>query len=199
MSLKKTNERSDPDLVRAAVAGDEEAFAELKLRHEVRIRKLLLGRLYRKGCSSPEDHIPPLEQDVWFQIWKKLFQVDVDFIGWSAIVSLNEANHHLDKCHKDKRHLSQFEEEPGGVLPQRLFVDFGRAYEARILLDRALLEAYRISQRFGQVLEMRVALGMEFDEIAQAIDLKKAAIRAIYYRGLRELKLRPGFNGSDLS
>lgn len=197
MTLKRTNEPSDNDLIQEAVVGNQESFAELKLRHEVRLRKLLLGRLFNRRCSNPEEHLPSLEQDVWFQIWQKLFQVGVDFIGWSAIVSLNEANHHLNKCHKERRQFSQLEEESGGVLPRALFVDYGRAYEARLILDRALLEAYRISQRFGQLLEMRVALEMEFDEMAEAMDLRKAAIRATYYRGLRELKRRLRFDDSD--
>jgi DNA-directed RNA polymerase specialized sigma24 family protein len=193
MSLNGASGRSDHDLVRAAKDGDQVAFAELMQKHRVRLRKLAYGRLHKNGCLKLNDHLQFVDQNVWAQIWQNLSQIRVDFNGWSAIICLNEASRHANGCRKEKNHLNLSDMEAGGILPQSLMVDYERSYEAHLLLERAFSEAYNISQRFGQVFAMKWSVDeIEFAEIAQALDLSKAAVRATYYRGLGELKHRLG-------
>lgn len=197
MSLNRSEERQDGQLIEAARGGDESAFSVLRGRHEGRIGSLIRSRLAIRGCMSPSTHSPDVEQEAWTSIFGNLSQLKESFDSWSAIVGLNAASKHSQKCRTDKQRLGQFDEAATGGLPPARFVDFGKAYEAMLLLEQSFPEAYKISHRFGEIYEMRWREGLEFDEIARRLNLKTEAVRARYYRGVNLLAERLGLAGEE--
>lgn len=78
-------DRPDADLVRAAAAGDHDAFATLVRRHEVRVYNLAL-----RMTGSPED-ARDASQDALLTAFRKLgsFRGDAAFTTWLHRVTLN--------------------------------------------------------------------------------------------------------------
>jgi RNA polymerase sigma-70 factor (ECF subfamily) len=154
-------------LVRAARAGDREAFGRLYERYARMVHGVLLARVPR---GDAED----LVQDVFLTAMRRLgaLRDDAAFGAWLASIARNRATDH----HRRGREQAELPEDlPGTPHPE----DDGRAVLAAI---RALPEAYR------ETLVLRLVEGMTGPEIAERTGMTAASVRVNLHRGMKMLR-----------
>ncbi len=162
-------------LIAAARAGDERAFAALHARHARMVHAVLLARL---PAADAED----LVQEVFLAAWTKLAQLDdaAGFGAWLAAIARNRAVDY----HRRRR-----ESEPlSDTHPDPRTASSADSAEARNVLAaiHALPEAYR------ETLLMRLCEGMSGPEIAEATGLEPGSVRVNLHRGMKLLRDRLG-------
>jgi len=163
--------REDGELVRAARAGDESAFARLYDRYARIVHGVLLARV---GRQDVED----LVQDVFLTAWKRLDDLrdPAAFGGWLAMIARNRAT-------DSHRRATEAVELPADLQsPGSASADA----EAHAALDaiRALPEAYR------ETLMLRLVEGLTGPEIAERTGLTAASVRVNLHRGMKLLRER---------
>ena len=154
-------------LVRAARAGDREAFEELYVRHHRLVHGILLARLDR---ADAED----LAQEVFLAAWERLpdLRNDAGFGAWLAAIARNRAASHL----RSRPATSPLPDE----LPGRERADCGA--EAILAALRRLPEAYR------EPLVLRLVEGLSGPEIARETGLTEGSVRVNLHRGFARLR-----------
>ena len=167
-----------PQLIRAAAAGDQRAFAELHARYAGMVHAILLARL---PPAEAEDQV----QEVFLVAWKKLAQLDdpAGFGAWLGAVARNRA---VD-CHR-RRHPTEALQESW---PDATRASSSDRAEVRHVLDaiRSLPEAYR------ETLVMRLCEGMSGPEIAAVTGLEPGSVRINLHRGMKLLRDKLGIDG----
>lgn len=161
----------DAARVRAARAGDRQAFGELYQGYARMVHGLLLARV-------PPADADDLAQEVFLQAWRELRKLrdDAAFGGWLAQIARNRARDHFRRA----RPLDELPESlaaPGGVSQEQ---------EARAALTaiQELPEAYR------ETLLLRLVEGMTGPEIAARTGLTPDSVRVNLHRGMKLLRER---------
>ena len=167
-----TQERREPpgrtdDLVRAAQAGDRQAFAALYGQYARVIHGILLTRV-------PRLHAEDLVQDVFLTAMERLpsLRDPAAFAGWLAAIARNRATDHL-------RRAPQTTE-----LPDTLAAADDDQTEAMTVMAiiRGLPAAYR------ETLTLRLVEGMTGPEIAARTGLTEGSVRVNLHRGMKQLR-----------
>jgi len=155
------------ELVRAARAGDRDAFDELYRRHWRLVRAVLLARLPRQDAED-------LAQEVFLAAWEKLGDLrdEEGFGSWVAAIARNRAASHV---RGRPRSVPLPDDLPGG--PR---ADEGP--EAVLAAIRRLPEAYR------DPLVLRLVEGMSGPEIARETGLTEGSVRVNLHRGFAKLR-----------
>jgi RNA polymerase sigma-70 factor (ECF subfamily) len=157
--------------IRAAAAGDRDAFARLYAYYVRMIHAILLGRI-------PHRDVDDLVQDVFISAYTRLRELRDPgaFGGWLATIARNRATDYLRQTH-DQVDLP--DEMPGGDAIEA---------ETFAVLDvvRKLPEAYR------ETLLMRLVEGMTGAEISARSGLTPASVRVNLHRGMKLLRDRLG-------
>ncbi|HKB12282.1 MAG TPA: sigma-70 family RNA polymerase sigma factor [Vicinamibacterales bacterium] len=157
--------------IRAAAAGDQDAFATLYRGYVRMVHAIVLGRVPRQDADD-------LVQDVFVIAYTRIRELRAPdaFGGWLATI----ARHRAADYRRDARGQA--------VLPDEL--PGGQAIEADTLavLDviRKLPEAYR------EPLLMRLVEGMSGAEIAERSGLTPASVRVNLHRGMKLLREQLG-------
>lgn len=164
------------ETLRAAAAGDQDAFADLYNRYVRMVHAILLSRVRR--CD-----VDDLVQEVFASAFARLSSLRdaTAFGGWLAVIARNRATDHQRRARDEvelPRHL------PGGV---QVEPDALAALEA----IRSLPEAYR------ETLMMRLVEGMTGAEIAQRTGLTPASVRVNLHRGMKQLRQKLGWNSRE--
>ena len=156
--------------MRAAVAGDERAFAALHARYAGMVHAILLARL---PPSDAEDQV----QEVFLVAWKKLSQLDdaASFGGWLATI----ARHRAADAYRRLRPTEPLADALADPRAGASDVTEARAVLAAI---RTLPEAYR------ETLVMRLCEGMSGPEIALVTGLEPGSVRINLHRGMKLLR-----------
>jgi RNA polymerase sigma-70 factor (ECF subfamily) len=159
-------------LVRAACAGDREAFGTLYERYARLVHGLLLA-------SAQRDDVQDLVQDVFFRALRQLHTLrePAAFGGWIATMARNEARMH----HRSARPMVELPENlPGPTTSDELDTeDVLRAL-------RALPERYR------EPLALRLVEQMNGEEIARQMGLTHGTVRVYLHHGMRLLREKLG-------
>ena len=162
--------------IRAAAAGDREAFGQLYGCYFRMVHAVLLGRVPRRDVDD-------LVQDVFLTAFTRLkgLREPAAFGGWLATIARNRATDHLRRSHEQ---VELPDELPGG-----------EAIEADTLavLDvvRKLPEAYR------ETLLMRLVEGMTGAEIADRAGLTEGSVRVNLHRGMALLREKLGWKANE--
>ena len=165
-------------LIRAAAAGDQRAFAALHARYAGLVHAILLARL--PACEA-EDQV----QEVFLAAWTKLGQLD-DAAGFGAWLSAI-ARHRAVDCLRRRRPTEALADGwPDARNPSSSDVAEARQVLAAI---RALPDAYR------ETLIMRLCEGMSGAEIAAVTGLEEGSVRVNLHRGMKLLRERLGVDG----
>ena len=164
------------DTLRAAVAGDQDAFARLYADYSRMVHAILLGRVPRRDVDD-------LVQDVFLTAYTRLsgLRSPEAFGGWIAAIARNRATDHLRRS-RDEDELRA--EMPGGEpIDAETF--------AVLEVVKKLPEAYR------ETLLMRLVEGMSGQEIADRAGLSPGSVRVNLHRGMKLLreKLSPAEAG----
>ena len=160
--------------IRAAAAGDHDAFAELYAGYVRMVHAIVLARVPRADADD-------LVQDVFLTAFTRLrgLREPAAFGGWLAAIARNRATDHLRQA-RDQTELR--EDIPGGDPIEA---------ETMAVLDvvRKLPDAYR------ETLLMRLVEGMTGAEIAAKSGLTPASVRVNLHRGMKLLRERLGIEG----
>ena len=167
-----------PDLIRAAVAGDQRAFATLHARYAGMVHAILLARL---PPADAEDQV----QEVFLVAWRKLAQLDDarTFGAWLGAIARHRAADAWRRRRPDDRDALAGEPTRGASA--------GDVAEARHVLAaiQTLPDAYR------ETLVMRLCEGMSGPEIAAVTGLEPGSVRINLHRGMKLLRERLGIEG----
>ncbi|PYR58203.1 MAG: sigma-70 family RNA polymerase sigma factor [Acidobacteria bacterium] len=161
--------------IRAAAAGDREAFGQLYGCYFRMVHAVLLGRVPRRDVDD-------LVQDVFLTAFTRLkgLREPAAFGGWLATIARNRATDHLRRSHEQ---VELPDELPGG-----------EAIEADTL---AVLDAVRkLPDAYRETLLMRLVEGMTGAEIADRAGLTEGSVRVNLHRGMALLREKLGGDGN---
>ncbi|HTS63803.1 MAG TPA: sigma-70 family RNA polymerase sigma factor [Candidatus Acidoferrales bacterium] len=162
-------ETSDEDAtIRAAIAGDRDAFGELYVRYARMVHAILLARV-------PPGEAEDLVQDVFMSAMRQLrgLRAAAAFRGWLGAIARNRAMDY----HRGSRERVPLED----AQPESRTGDDAFLIMAAI---RGLPEAYR------ETLIMRLVEGMTGPEIAERTGLTPESVRVNLCRGMKMLRER---------
>ena len=165
--------RDSRELVAAARAGDQDAFAELYRMFSRAVHGTMVARL------PPED-AADLVQEVFLQAWSRLRDLrdDTAFGAWICTIARRRAATH----YRDRRPFEQ--------LPQALTArdrpDVEAEAHAAVAAIQSLPEAYR------ETLTLRLVEGLTGPEIASVTGLTPDSVRVNLHRGFLLLRERLG-------
>ena len=157
-------------LVRAARAGDRDAFGVLYRRHASLVRAMLLA------YASPED-VPDLAQEVFLVALQRLHELrePAAFSGWLAVIARNLARAH----HRAMRRVVPVTDDIPAP-PQR---PDDALDAARVLAIVKLLPP-----NLREPLLLRLLEGMSGEEIAESLGVTHAAVRVSLHRGVKMVR-----------
>ncbi len=176
---------ADRALVAAAAAGDREAFDELVRRHQTSIIGLV--RSLTAGSVDAED----IAQDVFVRAWRSLgsFRGESKFRTWLHRVALNQVSSHRGRAAR-LRHLFQ-----SRSADQEVDTDLVESAPELADLDRAIVLRDAIDKALGSIPEdLRIAVvlrdiqGLDYREIAEALDVPIGTVESRIFRGRQRLK-----------
>jgi RNA polymerase sigma-70 factor, ECF subfamily len=157
--------------IRAAAAGDRDAFSRLYADYVRMVHAILLGRV-------PHRDVDDLVQEVFMSAYLRLRELrdPAAFGGWLATIARHRA---VDYFRQAREQVELPDELPGGQAIED---------ETMMVLDviRKLPDAYR------ETLLMRLVEGMSGAEIAERAGLTPASVRVNLHRGMKLLRERLG-------
>jgi RNA polymerase sigma-70 factor (ECF subfamily) len=181
------SERSDEALVRAFLAGDDEAFGELVRRHERTVLALL--RRYTEGSPAGFDAARDLAQQAFLRAfqaarrssWLRATGPD-SFRAWLFRVAVNLGRNHA----RDARRWRRAPVEVAEALP---VWGVGTAELERAERERAVRTVLlNLPQRQRDVLTLRIDAELSFREIAGVLGLTEGNARVHFHHAARRLR-----------
>ena len=171
------------ELVRAAAAGDADAFAQLVGQYESRVYSLTL-----RMCGNPED-AADAAQEAFLSAWRGLpsFRGEAGFSTWLYRLTSNAA---IDQLRKGKRQREEASLDDGDLpldVPDRQPGPQEAVESAE--LQRAVADGLReLSEDHRQILLLREYQGLSYDEIAQALEVDLGTVKSRISRARRALR-----------
>lgn len=178
------------ELVRAAAAGDADAFAQLVDQYESRVYSLTL-----RMCGSPED-AADAAQEAFLAAWRGLpsFRGEAGFSTWLYRLAANAS---IDLLRRVKRQRAELPLDEGAL--SAAFRDAGpgpqeaaERAELRQAVARALSQ---LGDGHRQVLVLRELQQLSYEEIARTLDLDLGTVKSRISRArgaLRKLLQKSG-------
>ena len=166
---------SDPDIIRRAQAGDEQAFASIYHAHAGRVFALCLR------MSGDRTRATDLAQDVFVRLWERLpqFRFESALGTWLHRLTVNVV---LEAMRSELRRTARVSAKNEEVL------DAAAAalvpLDVRLDLERAIP---RLSAGPRQVFVLHVVEGIPTDEIAALTGLSPSTVRVHLHRARRQL------------
>lgn len=193
----ETPTETDPDLLRRAQGGDEEAFGALMRAHYEPTFRLV------QSIVRDEHAARDVCQEVWLTVWRNLptFRGDAKFSTWVHPIAVRRA---IDHLRSRKRWLNRFlpflsgdeddtGERPGVRTPEpvadstpREDVERG---ERNSRFERALAA---LPPKHRAVLALREINGLSYDEIAAALSIRRGTVMSRLFNARRMLVQKLG-------
>ena len=170
---------ADRALVEAAAGGDRDAFDELVRRHQSAI--LGLCRALIGGRDDAED----LAQEVFVRAWKSLrtFRGDSSFRTWLHRVAINVARtHHVNRGRLMRLFRPALPHESD---PQDRVEAIDARLARRDVVERALAT---LPRDLREVITLRDLQGLDYKEIARALDVPIGTIESRIFRARQRLR-----------
>ncbi len=169
-------------LVRAAVAGEQRAYAALHARYAAMVHAILLARL---PPSDAEDQV----QEVFLVAWTKLGTLgDASVFGaWLATI----ARHRAVDWFRRRRATETLDDA---------HVVAGGASSSDVAEARNVLAAIRgLPEAYQETLVMRLCEGMSGPEIAEVTGLEPGSVRINLHRGMKLLRAQLGVDDGKVA
>jgi RNA polymerase sigma-70 factor (ECF subfamily) len=175
---------SEPELLRRARAGDQEAFAQLVAMHADRV----YGALRRFGLDSGA--ADEVAQEVFVRAWRGLprFEQRSKVSTWLYRIAFNEAQRRLARRGPPPLAPDQDRDDPIASLPespqlgpeaQALDREFERT------LDRALAQ---LPADWRAAVVLRDIEGLSTEQAADIVGVRQAALKSRLHRGRMQLR-----------
>ncbi|MBA3559323.1 MAG: sigma-70 family RNA polymerase sigma factor [Gemmatimonadaceae bacterium] len=157
-------------LVRAARAGDRDAFGLLYHRYTSLVRAVLLAH-------ALPDELPDLAQEVFLVALQRLHELrePAAFPGWLAAVTRNIARTH----HRSMRRAVPLTDDiPSPLVPPDNAMD----------AERVLSAVKQLPENIREPLLLRFVEGMSGEEIARNLGMTHGAVRVSLHRGVKMVR-----------
>lgn len=172
-----TADPDDAELIARYRRGDEQAAAELVRRHGTALARFLAVQ------GAPDEELDDLVQDAFFKAFRALgsFRGTASFRTWLLTIGSNLLK---DRRRQWKRRqivaLSPEEPDPGA--------DPSGEADAAILAERLVAGIARLARLQREVFVMRAQQGVEYAEIARALDMSEGAARVHFHHAVKRLR-----------
>jgi len=173
----------ETELIRRAADRDEEAFAELVMRHSDRV----YGALRRFGLEAGEADEVALE--VFLRAWRGLprFEQRAQFSTWLYRIAFNEAQRRLARRPRQRAEPGPDRDEPILSLPESPHL----SPEAQALdreFERSLQRAlWQLPVEWRDAVVLRDIEGLSTEEAAELVGVRQAAFKSRLHRGRMRL------------
>jgi RNA polymerase sigma-70 factor (ECF subfamily) len=191
-----TPDDTEPELVRRARAGDEDAFGTLMRSYYEPIFRLVHGIVHDEHAARD------VCQEVWITAWRSLagFRGDAKFSTWVHPIAVRRA---IDHLRSRKRWVSRFlpflsgEEDalgnPTARTPEPVAESTPRddadRNERNERFERALES---LPPKHRAVLALREVNGLSYDEIAAALSIRRGTVMSRLFNARRMLAQKLG-------
>ncbi len=180
---------TEAELITAAAAGDERAFAKLVLPYRARVTKLAAKWL--RDFDAAED----VWQDVQFRVFKNLSRIDPTrkFSSWIMTIAANSTKNELRnrKRHRNLVSIEDLAADAGGELRLSALEDDhhrpDQMLDNRDLGSRLAEAILNLSPAHRAVFTLREMHGMSYNEIAAAGDCSVGTVKSRLHRARNEL------------
>jgi RNA polymerase sigma-70 factor (ECF subfamily) len=175
---------SEHELIRSARAGDQDAFAELVVRHADQV----YGALRRFGLGAEE--ADEVTQEVFVRAWRGLarFEERSQFSTWLYRIAFNEAQRRLSRRSRTRAAPEPDREDPLAAVPES--AELGP--EAQVLdreFERTLERALdQLPADWRAAVVLRDIEGLSTHDAAGVVGIREAAFKSRLHRG--RLRLR---------
>jgi RNA polymerase sigma-70 factor, ECF subfamily len=178
-------ESSEHELIRKARVGDQDAFAELVMRHADRVYGAL------RGFGLDRDEADEVAQEVFVRAWRGLprFEERSQFSTWLYRIAFNEAKRRLSRRPAPRAEPDPDREaDPILALPEspELGPDaqtLDREFEQT--LERALQE---LPDDWRSAVVLRDIEGLSTHDAAEVVGVREAAFKSRLHRGRMQLR-----------
>ncbi len=170
-----------PEVLRAAAAGDEAAFAALWRD----IQPALLRYLWVAAGDAAED----LASDVWLEVARRLGQFnggENEFRGWLFTMARRKV---IDRHRYEARHPVSPTADVAPLDRPASDDTFSAALEG-ISTGAALALIATLPADQAEIIVLRVVAGLDASEVARIVGKSPGAVRVAAHRGLRTLSAR---------
>lgn len=179
-------ETSEDELIRAVLAGDPEAFADLVDRHQARVQRLL-GR-YTRDKGEVED----LTQEVFVKVFRKLhtFQQDSGLYTWIYRVAVNTANDHFSRRGRRRLRLVDDDEQLDDGRPRS---DAAAGADAGVLDDelrrvtREIVDS--LPEKYRNILILREYEDLSYTEMSSVLGCSIGTVESRLFRARQRFKV----------
>ncbi|MEJ1971774.1 MAG: sigma-70 family RNA polymerase sigma factor [Lacunisphaera sp.] len=181
----------DPDLLRRAQAGDENAFGVIMRAHYERTFRLVCAIVHHEADARD------VCQEVWLTVWKQLgtFRGDSRFSTWLHPIATRRA---LDHLRKRRRWFDRFLPfDTGGETvvsaPEPVTTDdAGQQLEGSENITRVRAALASLPPKHRAVLALRELEGQSYDEIARAVGIPVGTVMSRLHHARRLLAEKLG-------
>jgi len=170
-------ETTDAELIQRWKEGDQRAATTLVERHSPALARFAVS------CGARQD-IDELVQDTFVRAFNSIdgFRGDSSFRTWLLTI---ERRLLLDRRRSEKRRPDKVEIQEGDAATQFDALDGMVAEESRRKLTQAVT---KLSPTQRQVFTLRVAEGLSYKEIADAVGTTEGAARVHYHNAMKAVK-----------
>jgi RNA polymerase sigma-70 factor, ECF subfamily len=175
---------ADRDLVKAAVAGDRDAFDDLVRRYQGQIVNLA------RAMTASDTDVDDIAQEVFVRVWRSLagFRGDSAFRTWLYGIALNVIRTHRGRRSKlralfwtasadsDVDLIEQARDQDPGIEQQLVLRD---------AIDRALRS---LPDELRAALVLRDVQGLEYREIAETLQVPIGTVESRIFRARQRLR-----------
>lgn len=183
---------SEPDLLRRAQAGDEEAFGVLMRAYYEPIFRLV------QSIIRDEHAARDVSQEVWLTVWRSLgkFRGDAKFSTWVHSIAVRRAIDHLRGRQRWTRRFLPFlsgDSDGGAGTPEPVADENPRdALDQRERASRFERAIESLPSKHRAVLALREIQGLSYDDIARSLDVRRGTVMSRLFHARRLLAQKLG-------
>lgn len=179
---------NEPELLRRAQAGDEDAFGEIMRAYYERVFRTVVG------VVRDEHEARDVCQEVWIAVWKNLgtFRGEAKFSTWVHPIAVRRA---IDSLRKRQKWLHRFlpflaeRDDAIQSVPEPIATDAdprgeSEKSERAERFERALAT---LPEKHRSVLVLREVEGLSYDEIAKTINCRPGTVMSRLFNARRLL------------
>jgi RNA polymerase sigma-70 factor (ECF subfamily) len=168
----------DTCIIDRVLAGDREIYRELVLRYQQKVYYSLL----RRGVSH-EDSLD-ISQETMITAYTKLksFNRSSSFYTWLYRIAANKL---IDKIRKEKIELVELDETISNSMGYEHVADDVESVEMMSYLSKAISN---LPNQQREVISMRLIKNLQFNMIAQTLNISEGGAKANYNKGIKNLR-----------